>query len=435
MVRSCPLVAVISLLAIVGVAVVLERAVRRAQVAPELAGRESWAPNYRHVWFSHDAALESNGQWSDFAPCMFGMELMQFRDNWQAHCNADWDNDGLTNGQELGDPCCLWTPAAVGQSFSLLQRHEYRRWSITHPSQTNFNISARVRSVRVPESCEDYNAETYRKQLQAFYFHGAFGPQEEVPLNLPKVLSFLVLVVLLSDWFWRRGLASDVCPWLIHRKHQLSRRVSLVACATSFLYMDLTSGIVHLILDYAPHFLPGLGPLAKGFQYHHEDPTAIIRISWYAYVSHVHLLLPLIAALLLLSDASRVQRLFWFWCAVFVHLFQTTHRWAHFPPETLPTPVLWLQRSGLLLSHERHMSHHEDLERQFTILSGHTDVILDAASKVVPPWRYDLWLLIGIGWLLLPILLDVRFRTIIEACDLGAISYRNAVKPKGKDGV
>eukprot|EP00873_Tetraselmis_striata_P037668 jgi/Tetstr1/457932/TSEL_044450.t1 len=27
-------------------------------------------------------------------------------------CQADSDGDGLTNGQELGDPCCAWTPGA-----------------------------------------------------------------------------------------------------------------------------------------------------------------------------------------------------------------------------------------------------------------------------------------------------------------------------------
>jgi hypothetical protein len=27
-------------------------------------------------------------------------------------CEADSDSDGQTNGQELGDPCCIWTPGA-----------------------------------------------------------------------------------------------------------------------------------------------------------------------------------------------------------------------------------------------------------------------------------------------------------------------------------
>ena len=29
--------------------------------------------------------------------------------NWSAICNLDSDGDGKTNGEELGDPNCVWT--------------------------------------------------------------------------------------------------------------------------------------------------------------------------------------------------------------------------------------------------------------------------------------------------------------------------------------
>ncbi|CAK0830399.1 unnamed protein product [Prorocentrum cordatum] len=74
------------------------------------------------------------------------------------------------------------------------------------------------------------------------------------------------------------------------------------------------------------------------------------------------------------------------------------------PPEWLPAIVQFMQGQGLLLGHERHMSHHEDLEHQFTILSGHADAIMDRACRLVPPVRYDVWFLIGVLWFLLPIL-------------------------------
>merc|ERR1712046_217920 len=178
--------------------------------------------------------------------------------------------------------------------------------------------------------------------------------------------------------------------------------------------MDLTSGVIHLVLDYAPFHLPGLGVLARGFQFHHHDPTAIIRISWFEYVSHIHLLCPLILVATVLSDATRVQRYFWCCGGVWAHLFQTAHRWAHMPPATLPWVVRSLQSSGLLLSHARHMSHHEDLDHQFTILSGHTDIIVDNLSCIVPPTRYDLWFLFGVFWFLTPIFCDIIFRNRIH---------------------
>lgn len=331
----------------------------------------------------------------------------------------DLDGDGLTNGQELGDPCCLWRPGQAAESFSLGSRREYRRWDIFHPSSSDRDAQ-RLRAMREPLNCSEYDPKLYAQQFEAFYFRGADGPVLEVNLVPGKVIGLGILLGLLGHWFRNQGLAADVCPLLLRQRAVISTRTSLMVMLASFIYMDLTSGIVHLILDYAPSWLPGIGPLARGFQYHHFDPTAIIRISWYAYVSHVHLLCPLIAGLVLLSSASRVARLFWFWGAVFVHLFQTTHRWAHFQPKDLPDIVQYFQSSGLLLTHQRHMDHHQDLERQFTILSGHTDAILDTASRIVPPWRYDIWMLIGVCWLMLPVGIDLCCRGRLEALDSSA---------------
>lgn len=46
----------------------------------------------------------------------FGEDWNKLGKSWtKAYCEADSDGDGFTNGQELGDPCCTWTPAnAVG---------------------------------------------------------------------------------------------------------------------------------------------------------------------------------------------------------------------------------------------------------------------------------------------------------------------------------
>jgi hypothetical protein len=37
-------------------------------------------------------------------------------------CKADSDEDGKTNGEELGDPCCVWKPASlstVGKDYRI----------------------------------------------------------------------------------------------------------------------------------------------------------------------------------------------------------------------------------------------------------------------------------------------------------------------------
>lgn len=45
---------------------------------------------------------------------MFGLAFVAAGKQWTpALCNADSDGDGITNGQEMGDPDCVWTVGAV----------------------------------------------------------------------------------------------------------------------------------------------------------------------------------------------------------------------------------------------------------------------------------------------------------------------------------
>jgi hypothetical protein len=362
-----------------------ERQSRMVTVPFTFAKRGLLVPNYYHVWWAHDLIFANSKQGKLNS---FGVQLENYENDWQTVCPLDADKDGLTNGEELGDPCCLWRSPADNVGWSLKQHREYRRWNLSHPAKpdgskkddkdTGFSNS--------PARCEDYDDKVYQDQFRKFYFDRYDG-YSWTPIIPAKVAGGALLLGLLIYWSIKKGLLSDIAPFC-SGSPGLSTGTSIAVCVASHVYMDLVSGVVHLILDYAPHWIPALGGLARGFQYHHHDPTAIIRITWYAYVSHVHLLAPLVAILLFLSDASRVQRLFWFWGSVNVHAFQTAHRWAHFPPEALNGIILGLQDWGVLLTHEKHMQHHEDLERQFTILSGHTDLLLDGLSQVVPPQRY-----------------------------------------------
>mmetsp|Transcript_61631 Transcript_61631/g.133434 ORF Transcript_61631/g.133434 Transcript_61631/m.133434 type:complete len:455 (-) Transcript_61631:191-1555(-) len=408
--------AILTVLLFLAVAcIVAERAVRLAKVLQEnpfVEGREHAIPNFRHVWFAHDLVTQNgfpplNGFGSDLARLASSTDPGQL---WQVLCWKDSDHDGVLNGEELGDPCCQWSPVPR-EDFRLSNQREYRRWGLLHPFHTDQNFSL-LRPTLTPEHCGVYDSALYAQQFHDFYYKKADGAFEPTALVPAKVVSLAILIATLAYWFRSKGLLGDLCPCLVSTPI-LTARTSCAVCIAALFYSDVTSGIVHLILDYAPHWLPGLGGLARGFQYHHYDPTAICRISWYAYVSHIHLLCPLIIVLVVLSQSSRIQRLFWVWGCIFAHLFQTTHRWAHFPPETLPWVVQLLQSSGILLSHSRHMSHHEDLEKQFTILTGHSDVILDSLARIVPPARYDLWLVVGVCWLLLPSLLDMIFRSSI----------------------
>lgn len=45
----------------------------------------------------------------------FGVDFQEADRTWTEElCQMDSDGDGLTNGQELGDPCCIWTAMSEG---------------------------------------------------------------------------------------------------------------------------------------------------------------------------------------------------------------------------------------------------------------------------------------------------------------------------------
>lgn len=78
------------------------------------------------------------------------------------------------------------------------------------------------------------------------------------------------------------------------------------------------------------------------------------------------------------------------------------------------------------------MRHHEDLEHQFTILSGHTDIILDKVSEIIPPRRYDLWIFIGVAWFTLPFCIDIYFRKRLIALDTAELKLDDDIELSDK---
>jgi len=147
--------------------------------------------------------------------------------------------------------------------------------------------------------------------------------------------------------------------------------------------------------------------MAKGFQFHHHKPRAITVISWYEYASHIHPIGLVLPPIFWLFKPSSAFQLFWFHAWWLAHGFQTAHRWAHFESDTLSWPARVLQGSGLLISHEYHMQHHQSLMHKFSILSGAADNVLDFASRHwLSPFCYQGWLCAAVALFLLPLFVD-----------------------------
>jgi ubiquitin-conjugating enzyme E2 variant len=157
-----------------------------------------------------------------------------------------------------------------------------------------------------------------------------------------------------------------------------------VGLPLGFLTADVASGFVHWFSDtYLGEGTKVVGPmLIAPFREHHRDPLAIARHCWLERNGNNCL-----ASLPILVVASfggwdlsqcwgALASGFFFASALTLCLANQIHAWAHAVDP--PRFVRWLQRNGLLLSPERHRTHHESFERRgFAIVCGWSNRWLD----------------------------------------------------------
>jgi ubiquitin-conjugating enzyme E2 variant len=165
----------------------------------------------------------------------------------------------------------------------------------------------------------------------------------------------------------------------------------LLALPLGFASADAASGFVHWFGDtcFRPD-TPVLGRmLIAPFREHHADPQSICRHRFLERNGNNCLAaLPFLAAAAFLPwDAQRAWQAFGVgWLASAALTLCATnqiHAWAHAP--AVPRWVRALQRSGILLSPERHARHHRRAhDRAYAVVCGWSNAWLDS---VLPKQR------------------------------------------------
>ena len=170
-----------------------------------------------------------------------------------------------------------------------------------------------------------------------------------------------------------QGLQATEAWWMIPGAFVLG-----VLCA------DFATGTVHWFCDrFFDETTPILGPaLIHPFREHHVDPQGMVRHGLLEL--HGNSAIPVIAVLgaALLSESSptspgvvALHLWIFFLCAGSMATNQF-HMWAHAP--SVPGPVRWLQRHGVILSPERHALHHGGrFDRSYCMTSGWMNPPLD----------------------------------------------------------
>lgn len=135
-----------------------------------------------------------------------------------------------------------------------------------------------------------------------------------------------------------------------------------VVLFAAWVLADMASGFVHWAADtWGSEAMPVLGPrFLRPFRVHHANPDDFLRRNFADTNGDVALLsLPVLGATLLVplgAEGGRVATVLVVAFATFALPTNQVHQWAH--SSRPPTPVRWLQRSGVLLSREQHTLHH-----------------------------------------------------------------------------
>lgn len=146
------------------------------------------------------------------------------------------------------------------------------------------------------------------------------------------------------------------------------------------LLADLVSGLVHWGFDtWGTEATPVLGwSFIRPFREHHTDPLGITRHDWIETNGNNAIgTLPLLGLGLALPPGFAAALCGWL--AVWVMATNQIHKWAHQP--SVPTPVAWLQRRGLILGREHHGVHHAaPHDGAYCITLGLCNPLLDAVG-------------------------------------------------------
>ena len=185
----------------------------------------------------------------------------------------------------------------------------------------------------------------------------------------------------------------------------------LVSACLTFVFMDLVSGVLHLILDN-PLFLhtPGLKGMCLGFQQHHANPSLIYKMDLQTHLR------PMAAPATIVyvvgagvhgfdSIAFCVGYVCASLCLVWMQL---SHRWAHMPRQRHDAFTRTLITLRVVIQPAQHGLHHlPPYLSNFCILNGLCNPLLNQALRLPHCSPHSrIWLPAFVGLVLAYILLS-----------------------------
>lgn len=328
------------------------------------------------MWYAKNL-IWGNSQRPSLAENWFGEAAREAEYNWTKLCWLDSDQDNWTNGEELGDPCCIWLPGM-----------KLPWWPATHPGKTGDTPTGK----RFDQAnCDNFTSpDTFTNSEEAFqdFFYAEY-PKDIVGRQHPWYLIFYSAIML---------------TW-IQRSFDDSRCISTVQAAFIlvgvYLYVDLMSAFLHTYLDNCSIDHPVYGGQCRGTQYHHYHPRSqslAPMFTWFCNPIAVGVTIPV----LLLQMVPRAvyqyppQMSFAITCGGLVWpLTYVFHELAHLPATQVPLWAQFLQAIGVALHPDIHKAHHKEFNYTWSVLAGILDFVPNFLAGTVYD-RHDTSVTLGI---------------------------------------
>jgi hypothetical protein len=371
---------------------------------------------------------------------VFGQAFLAAGKTWRPEvCLGDSDGDGESNGAELGDPCCQWQfgltppykratdpsdPSKVsGRSFNssaalavyqskmlpLVQRESakssapsaaqlaaVRALAQQHGAVCEKRIQRTPGRPATPKSSHEHNREPSKAPHKAEQPMFADGLEHFMLFSGKSFFNtIIVLGYLRIVWL---VLHNGSCGYFVGTWD--GRRKALVLILFAFLYVEFTSGLLHIFADNK-YFVdwPVIGGLCRSFQDHHLIPQGVAHEGWISFLSAISVgVVVLVVSTVCIPCAPHLGLFSTFSIPLF-YLMMATHRWCHCPPDDVPIFAWVGQQVGLFMSVETHDRHHiEPHSINFSLLSGLSNGLLNWLTANVLHDKNPAWLGIFVAW-------------------------------------
>ena len=159
---------------------------------------------------------------------------------------------------------------------------------------------------------------------------------------------------------------------------------TLIGVVVAQLFVDFVSGLVHWAADtWGKYETPIFGPtIIYSFRKHHIDPHDIVTHGFLQTNAASAYPMPFVLAFALWSTNGSFISQTYNWTVIFSIILgiltNQFHKWAHMEHEK-PHPIIrFFQKSGLIISHQKHHDHHQgEFDTSYCIINGWMNPLLD----------------------------------------------------------